>query len=158
GDVQRAQRPLPRTDRPRGRPGARKRPPDDGRTPARPAPAPAGRLRAAARGADRVPRRPPPAGPPLRLPRRAGRAAPPTRALAARLVPPERALGGGARPAVRLRRLHQPARGGLRRRVPEPVRPFRPPRATAGARGRVRDLRTDRRRGRAARSELARGI
>ena len=88
--------------------------------------------------------------------RDAARPARAARALAARLVAAERDLGGGARPALRVRRLHQPARRRDRARSTASsfaaVEPLSDARASSVAR-RV-DLRRDRRGGRAARGEL----
>ncbi len=91
---------------------------------------------------------------PARAPaRRAGHG----RGLAARIVLPERDLGGGARPALFGRRLHQPRERAGRVALPRAVHAGPATEATAGlGRGRRR-LRRDRRRGRAARLELAHG-
>ncbi len=67
----------------------------------------------------------------------------PPRAVAAGLEPAERGLGRRARPALLVRRLHQPAGARHRRGLP-------PPRRDAGVHRRRRGVRRDRRGGRAA--------
>ena len=57
--------------------------------------------------------------------RAAARPARGARAVAARLLAAERDLGGGARPPLRVRRLHQPRRRGDRDRLPAALRPGR---------------------------------
>ena len=69
-------------------------------------------------------------------------------ALPARLLAAERHLGGAARAAVRLRRLHQPAGRGDRRALPRGVHPVRdaaPSRAPSSRSGRSRRRATRRR-------------
>jgi luciferase family oxidoreductase group 1 len=72
----------------------------------------AGRAARAARGS-------PAARPSLQAPLRPARAPPRARALAAGLLAAERHLGGRARAAVRLRRLHQPHRRADRGELPQ---------------------------------------
>ena len=67
----------------------------------------------------------PPGHPLARLAPAAGQAGD-ARDVAARLLGAERDLGGRARPAVRVRRLHQPRRGRARAGLSRVVRPVRP--------------------------------
>ena len=80
------------------------------------------------------------------------------RGLAAGLLAPERDLGRRARPPLLVRRLHQPAGGGDRGRLPAPLRGrgalTRPARGRRGGRG----LRRHRRGGRAAGGQRPDGV
>ena len=113
-------RPLPRPHRPRHRPRARHRPADDVRAAARPPPGRARRLPRSSSPScsayleDRLPARPPVRA--ARRPARAAASAPELWLLG--LVAAERDLGRRARPALLLRRLHQPDRRGDRGALP----------------------------------------
>ena len=101
---------FPGPDRPGARARAGQRLRDDGRPAARPPPAAARRLPGAARRVARAARGSHPAGASAGPPHPAAREARDAGGVAARLVGAERGVGGGARPPVRLRRLHQPRR------------------------------------------------
>ena len=150
---------FPRPDRPRDRSRGRHRSADHVRAPARPPPGGARRLPRAARRAARLPRGPAAARSSVRaLARHAARAPARPGAVAARLLAAERAVGGGARPAVRLCGLHQPRRRADRRELPRAVRRLGAP-GGAAVRGRgVGALRGESRGGRAPRGEPPLGV
>ena len=75
------------------------------------------------------------------------------RAVAARLLRPERDLGRRARPALRVRRLHQPRRRRDRGPVPRALHRLAPPRRAAHRGRRVGAVRRHRRGGAPARGE-----
>ena len=158
-ELQRPRRALPRPHRPRPRPRAGHRPADDVRPPARPPRSRAGRLPRAARRAARLPRGPAAA----RTTRSRGSAAcpgvpeRPSRGCSA--PRPERDLGGRARAALLVRRLHQPGRRRDRRAATASASST--PSASEAPRRSSRvggDLRRDRRGGRAARVQRADGV
>ena len=142
---------LPRADRPRARPRAGRRPADRAGGGARPVRVRRRFPRAGARPR-RVPRRRPPARSPVRS--RQGAAGRRDRAggVAARLVGLQRRARRRPRPAVRVRALHQRARRGRGDAgLPGGVQAVGARVRAAGDRLRVRDLRGEGGRGRAAR-------
>ena len=152
---------VPGPDRPRARPRRRHRSADHVRAPARPPPGRARRLPPAARpscsrtSTTRCPPTIRSAGSRATLPGTAGAAGP----VAARLLAAERDLGRRARPAVRVRGLHQPARAPRSRSCYRER--FEPARDLAGAADRGRRLgavRADRRGGPVPRVEQPDGV
>ena len=121
-EISRALRPPPGAHRPRPRPRAGHRSGHHARPPARPPHPRARRLPQSARGAAGLLRGRPARRPPVRA--AVGAARPPrgARAVAARIVGAERDLGRAARPAVRVRGLHQPWRRRAGRDLPPALR------------------------------------